>query len=235
MRRLHIHVSFLSLALAITIALLPATSRAESALAASFGTTGLGVEWITPLNDRLRARVMLTYIAINADLEEEDIDYEVEFDSANFGAVLEWRPFGTNFRLSGGLVGTSFGFDLQSDNAQQSYDIGNDTYSGNLQLEGDVEFADVAPYVSIGWSSDLDDYGVYLGIELGLLYVGNPSLSLDASGDIVSDDINNGRPIQVRNNAEFQADLELERQKLEDDLEGYALYPILTFSVGYRF
>ncbi|MGI9295891.1 MAG: hypothetical protein ACR2PS_18060 [Pseudomonadales bacterium] len=234
MRRPYVHVTCL-LSLVLTMALLPATSQAESALSASFGTTGLGVEWITPLNDKLRARVMLTYIGIDGDLEEEDIDYEIEFDSANFGAVLEWHPFGGSFRVSGGLVGTNFGFDLLSDSAQQSYDIGNDTYSGNLQLEGDVEFADVAPYFAVGWSSDLDDYGLYLGLEFGVLYVGSPRLSLDASGEIISEDINNGQPVNVGNNADFQADLELERQNLEDEVEDYSLYPILTFSVGYRF
>lgn len=234
MRRLHIRTTCL-LSLVATLALFPAMSRAESALAASFGTTGLGVEWITPLNDELRARVMLTYIGVDADLEEDDIDYEAEFDSANFGAVLEWHPFGGGFRVSGGLVGTNFGFDLLSDSAQQSYDIGNDTYSGNLQLQGDVEFADVAPYLAIGWSSDLDDHGLYMGLELGVLYVGSPRLSLDASGEIIGEDINNGQPISVGSVAEFQADLELERQQLEDDLEDFSFYPILTFSVGYRF
>lgn len=234
MRQLQLHVTCL-LSLVLTLALLPAMSRAESALSASFGTTGLGVEWITPFNDRLRARVMLTYIGVDADLEEEDIDYEIEFSSANFGAVLEWHPFAGSFRVSGGLVGTNFGFDLMSDNAQQSYDIGNDTYSGNLQLEGEVEFSNVAPYLAVGWSSDLDDYGLYLGVELGVLYVGSPNLSLEASGQVISEDINNGQPINAGNNADFQADLELERQNLEDELEDFSFYPILTFSVGYRF
>lgn len=232
MRQLQLHVL---LSLVFALALLPSVSRAESALAASFGTTGLGVEWITPLNDKLRARVMLTYIGIDADLEEDDIDYEAEFSSANFGAVLEWHPFAGGFRVSGGLVGTNFGFDLLSENGQQSYDIGNDTYSGDLQLEGDVEFSNVAPYLAVGWSSDLDDYGLYLGVELGVLYVGSPNLSLDASGEIISEDINDGRAINVGNNADFQADLERERQSLEDELEDYSIYPILTFSVGYRF
>lgn len=217
------------------LTLLPAAARAEQAVSGSLGTTGLGVEWITPLNDTLRARVILTYMAINIDLEEDDIDYEIEFSSANLGAVLEWHPFESGFRVSGGLVGTNFGFDLQSDSSQQSYSIGDKTYGGTLQLDGDVEFASVAPYLAVGWSSDLDDYGLYLGLELGVLYVGSPNLSLDASGQVTSDDFNGGRPVNAANSADFQADLERERENLEDALEDYSFYPILTLSVGYRF
>ncbi len=233
MRQLKPH--FICLFSLLYLAFLPATSRAEQAISGSLGTTGLGVEWITPLNDTLRARVMLTYMGIDIDLDEQDVDYTAEFSSANIGAALEWHPFQTGFRVSAGLVGTNFGFDLQSDGGQQSYNIGNATYSGTLQLDGEVEFANVAPYLAIGWSSELDDYGLYLGCELGVLYVGSPNLSLDASGQVVAADINNGRPINVANNADFQADLERERQELEDDLQDFSFYPILTFNVGYRF
>ncbi len=234
MRRLTYHVICL-FSLVPCLTLLPIAARAEQAVSGSLGTTGLGVEWITPLSDTLRARVMLTYMNIDLDLDVDDIDYTAEFSSANVGAVLEWHPFETGFRVAGGLVGTNFGFDLQSDSSQQSYDIGNDTYSGTLQLEGDVEFASVAPYLAVGWSSDLDDYGLYLGLELGVLYVGSPNLSLDASGAVRSDNFNAGRPVNVDNNADFQADLERERKDLEDELEDYSFYPILTLSVGYRF
>ena len=219
--------------LALCLALLPTLLRAEQAISGSLGSTGLGVEWITPLNDRLRARVMLTYIAIDVDLDEQDVDYTAEFSSANVGAALEWHPFQTGFRVSGGLVGTNFGFDLQSDGGQQSYAIGNTTYTGELQLDGEVDFANVAPYLAIGWSSELDDYGLYLGCEFGVLYVGSPNLSLDASGQV--NDSNTGRRINVANSADFQADLERERKNLQDDLEDFSFYPILTINVGYRF
>lgn len=231
MRRFTARLSCL-LPLVITVCLLPAAVRAEQAISGSLGTTGLGVEWIAPFNDTLRARVMLTYLGIDGDLEEEDIDYDIEFSSGSVGALLEWHPFASSFRLSGGLVGTNFGFDLQSQGAQ-SFDIGDNTYTGPLTLDGDVEFSDVAPYLAIGWSSDLEDPGLYLGLEFGVLYVGSPKLSLQASGEVTSD--LNGQPINVANNADFQADLELERQNLEDDLEDFSFYPVLTFSVGYRF
>ena len=232
MRRLTLSFTCL-FPLALCLALLPATTNAEQAISGSLGTTGLGIEWITPLSDRLRARVMLTYIAVDIDLDEQDVDYTAEFSSANVGAVLEWHPVGTGLRVAGGLVGTNFGFDLQSDGGQQSYNIGNATYSGTLQLDGEVEFANVAPYLAVGWSSELDDYGLYLACELGVLYVGSPNLSLDASGQI--DDSNTGQRLNVANSADFQADLERERANLEDDLQDFSFYPILIINIGYRF
>ena len=65
------------------------------------------------------------------------------------------------------------------------------------------------------------------------LYVGSPNLSLDASGQV--NDSNTGRRINVANSADFQADLERERKNLQDDLEDFSFYPILTINVGYRF
>lgn len=234
MHRLKTHIPVL-FSVAVGLISLPTLAQAEQAISGSLGSTGVGVEWITPFNDALRARVMLTYMAVQIDLDEDDIDYTADFSSANFGAVLEWHPFESGFRVSGGLVGTNFGFDLESESSQQSYNIGNDTYTGTLQLDGDVEFASVAPYLAVGWSSDLDDYGLYLGLELGVLYVGSPNLSLNASGEVISDDFNGGRPVNAANSADFQADLERERENLEDALQDYSFYPILTLSVGYRF
>ncbi|MDX1698908.1 MAG: hypothetical protein R3308_11500, partial [Thiohalobacterales bacterium] len=34
---------------------------------------------------------------------------------------------------------------------------------------------------------------------------------------------------------QFQDDLEQERQEIEDDLEDYSLWPVLAFSIGFRF
>jgi hypothetical protein len=59
---------------------------------------------------------------------------------------------------------------------------------------------------------------------LGAFYQGSPKVGLKATF------VN---PALVP--PTFAADLEAERQKTEDDLKNYKVYPVLAFGVSYRF
>lgn len=229
MRRHHNAPLILFLCAALSSA---GSAYAEQALNATIGTTGLGLEWSYPLSDKLRVRAILSSLSLDRDETEDDIDYTFEFESKNVGAVLDWHPFAGAFRLTAGLVRTDFGVDLESEAAQDDYEIGDSIYTGNLQLSGEVEFNSMAPYVGFGWASNLRNSGLYFSGELGVLVVGEPKLSFVASGTASKD---GGPIVDVGSNPEFQADLERERQELEDDLSDFDIWPILTFGVGYRF
>ena len=210
-------------------------TRADNALSASLGSTGIGLEWITRLNDGLNARFLLTSIGIDTDIEEDDIEYRAEWSSTNFGALLDWHPFPSGFRISGGLVSTNFGIDLKSESSQQQYSVGETTYTGSFDLRGELEYTHVAPYVSIGWSSDLKEKGAYFSGEFGAIVIGDPRLAVSASGTAVSPDVNGGNPIDVGSNPDFQSDLEIERQNLLDELSDFTVYPVVTLGFGFRY
>lgn len=207
--------------------------HADSALNATVGTTGLGLEWSRALHPKLRVRGVLSYVTFDQDETEDGIDYSIELDSANAGALIDWHPFSGGFRVSTGLIATSFGLDLESTSSQSEFDVGDTTYtSDNLKLNGEAEFNPVAPYFGFGWASSLSDSGMYFSGELGVLYIGDPKLTFTASGQVSE----GGGPVfDVSTSPQFQSDLEAERQQLEDDIEGFSLWPVLNIGIGYRF
>lgn len=225
-------VSLVALGLVVTV---PHT-RADSATALSLGTTGVGIELIYSLGHKLNARVVGQYGGFELDYEETDIEYDAEYESINFGAMLDWHPFGGSFRLTGGLVRTNFGVELDASTRNEQFELGDETYisQDGVNLFGEAEFNDVAPYLALGWSSNLDNDGLYFGGEIGLMYVGSARLSYGANGCVNVED-NAGDCVVVSAVPEFQDDLEQERQDIEDDLEDYSLWPILAISIGYRF
>lgn len=228
MRR-HVIATFTIITLAFFAS---APLHAEQALNATLGTTGIGLEWSYPLNDKLRARAILSALSLDQDETEDDIDYEFEFESNNIGAVLDWHPFAGAFRLTAGLVRTDFGVELDSEAAQDVYNIGGTDYTGSLKLTGEAEFSNMAPYLALGWASNLRRSGFYFSGEIGVLMVGEPKLSFSASG---SASTGGGPVFDVGSNPQFQADLEAERQELEDDLSDFDLWPVLNVGIGYRF
>ena len=221
----------LSALAALPLLLAAHTSSAEQAVNATLGSTGIGAEWTVPLNDKLYLRGIISTLSVESEETEDGIDYDVEVSGTNLGAILDWHPFSGGFRLSAGLVHTDMGLDLKS-GGQDSYDIGNTTYTGDIRLKGDADFATMAPYISFGWSSSLKNSGFYFSGELGVMMIGDPKISITASGLASTE---NGPVVDVSTNPDFQTDLERERQDLEEEYSDYNIWPVGVLGFGYRF
>jgi hypothetical protein len=76
--------------------------------------------------------------------------------------------------------------------------------------------------VGLGWASRGQGFG--FGFDLGVVYQGSPGVTLIPSG-----------PPSVINDPTFQADLERERQAVEDDISEYDLYPVVALTLSYTF
>jgi len=109
--------------------------------------------------------------------------------------------------------------------AGTTYDINGVSYSaaqvGNLR--GNVDFNSIAPYLGIGWGNPFGSGGNWsFSCDLGVVFQGSPNVSLAADGQFADDPA-------------FQANLEAERRDLEDELDSYKYYPVVSLGVTYRF
>lgn len=216
--------------------LLAAPAVADN-VAVTVGTGGLAADWTTPVSDSLQTRVHFSYLKLDTDQESDDIDYTIEFDNVLLGVLLDWHPFGGGFRLSGGLAASDFGVDMEAD-SQEEYEVGDNKYTGALQLDGNLDFNSVAPYLGFGWGASVKETGLSFSADIGVLLVGEPTLSLDASGTATKLDPVTGAPgltLDVSANAEFQQDLEKERVQAEEDLDSFSFYPVINLGVSYAY
>jgi hypothetical protein len=88
-------------------------------------------------------------------------------------------------------------------------------------LRSTTFFEDVAPYLGFGF--DFNVFGkVGLNLDLGVLWQGEPSVTLTADGTL-------------ENDQDFRDELETERLELEAEFEDYKAYPVLSLGFSVNF
>ena len=90
-------------------------------------------------------------------------------------------------------------------------------------LKGTAELGSSAPYLGLGWAWGLADGGLAFSLDLGVLFQDSPDIELSSTGGTLSDE------------DALQDALADEEAQLEDDLDQYDLYPVVSLGVLYRF
>ena len=187
------------------------------------GTLGLGLEatWRP-----------LPWFDIRAGANAFDYDDEGSQAGINYNATLQLESYHatTNFRfplspfrITAGAY--SNGNELQMVSADSpSFEIGGVPYDQAQvgTLRSTTFFEDVAPYLGFGF--DFNVFGkVGLNLDLGVLWQGEPSVTLTADGGL------------LENDPTFLAALETERLELEAEFEDYKAYPVLSLGFSVNF
>ena len=88
-------------------------------------------------------------------------------------------------------------------------------------LRSVASFESIAPYVGAGFDFDVMDR-LGLSLDFGVLWQGDPSISLTADGLLGA-------------NPAFLADLEDERLELENEVEDLKAYPVISIGFNFNF
>ena len=91
-------------------------------------TLGFGGEVGVRLNPFLALRGGGNYFAFNFEKKFNKTDYDVDFELASAGALLDVHPLGTGFRISGGFRWNGNNMDLKA-TPNGSITIGDTTFS----------------------------------------------------------------------------------------------------------
>ncbi|RYF23044.1 MAG: hypothetical protein EOO77_02915 [Oxalobacteraceae bacterium] len=201
----------------------PVDERLGLDVGLTVGTLGIGPELGFRVSDHIGVRGNATFLGINGNYDSDDIRYDGKIKLKSFGAMLDIYPMGGHFRISGGArVNKS---DVRLDAVPtQNVEVGDDVYTPTQigTLRGRAEVKKFAPALTLGWSGS-NRKGFMFGFDAGVLFQGSIKVrEFTASGGLSADPT-------------FRADLEEERQSLQDDVNDYKIYPIVQLSVGYRF
>jgi len=199
------------------------TDSGRFAVSGKTGTLGLGGEFTTAVTPKINARIGINTLDLDLEDELDDIEYDIGLDFSSFSALLDWHIFDSPFRISGGVLSMNHNLDLYA-SATGEQEIGGFTYDWSEigTLSGSVEIDNVAPYVGIGWGNPLTgDQSLGFTCDFGVAFAGSPDVALSATG-MASDPV-------------FQANLERERRDIEDELEDFKFYPVISISFFYRF
>jgi hypothetical protein len=187
------------------------------------GTLGIGPEATYRMSETVGLRANGTFFNFDRDVDSSDVTYNGKLKLQSFGAMVDVHPFGGSFRISGGARIGNNKVRLRA-TPTQNVEVGDETYTPAQigTLSGDVEANDFAPTLTLGWAGGLTP-GVKLGIEAGAMFQGSPKVrNLRASGSFAS-------------NPALLASLAEEQREIEDDIDGFKVYPVLQIALGYRF
>ncbi|HET9678933.1 MAG TPA: hypothetical protein VFP95_00025, partial [Gammaproteobacteria bacterium] len=84
--------------------LLPTLAVAETGITAKASTLGLGVELNQSFNEYVGVRLGLNNYSYAYDTTEDGIEYNFDLELNSVMLLLDYHPFGGNFRLSAGIV-----------------------------------------------------------------------------------------------------------------------------------
>ena len=195
------------------------TDSGRFAVSGKTSTLGLGGEFTTAVTSNINARIGINALDLDFERELDDIEYDIGLDFSSFSALLDWHIFDSPFRISGGVLSMNHKLDLSASGTGVQ-EIGGITYDWSEigTLSGSVEIDNVAPYVGIGWGNPLTgDKRWGFTCDFGVAFAGSPDVALSATGPVAS------------------ADLERERRDIEDELEDFKFYPVISISFFYRF
>ncbi|WP_156678992.1 hypothetical protein [Sphingomonas profundi] len=183
------------------------------------GTLGVGPEIGYRVSDHFGARANATFLKVSHGFDSNDLDYRGKVKLKSGGIMLDAFPFGGGFRISAGarLNGNDGRVRAM---AQNAVTVGRTTYTPAQigTITGTAETKNFAPALTLGWAGH-NAQGFIFGVEAGALFQGKVRLNrFTNSTGLIS-----------------AADLERERQDLQDDIDDYKVYPILQLTIGYRF
>jgi hypothetical protein len=210
-------VGFLLLLLAV-----PQGVRGQTlGVGARAGFLGFGGEAALELNRSVVLRGGYGVFPIDFDGEYSEVSYTVTPPSSIGNLGVDLYPGGRGFRIMAGLMSRSGNVEILSGDLSEGspVQIGDEEYNQPGTISGVLKSKDTAPFVGIGFGRHTAP-GLGLFLDFGVAFVGDPEVSLDASGPL-------------RDVPGFLENLRKEEREIEEVGGGLLRYwPV--FSVGIR-
>jgi hypothetical protein len=209
----------------------PVKKSSGWAITPEVSTLGIGASVTKSITPNFNARVGINAFGVDADITETDVTYKGDVNLSNISTVIDYYPFqNSGFRLTGGLVFQDNNVKGTGTPTNNTITIGDDTYTSNdLQsVDAKASFTNsVAPYLGIGWGNPVKPGRRWaFSFNLGVMFTGSSEVDITpnfapGANQAVKDEIN--------------ASIQKEINQLEDDLDGFNIYPVLSLGVSYQF
>lgn len=187
------------------------------------GTGGWGLGLNRPVTPAWGLRAELAQATVSETYTQDEIRYRGDIKLRGNGLFADYRPFDGSFRLVLGAAIGRTGGELFAVPSNGTITLDGQTFNaGDTSLKASIQYPATMPYLGLGWGHGrLHAAGWTFGLDLGVA-VGKPKVRLTASGDLLA------QP--------GAADaLAAEERKVQDDLDGIRVLPVLKFSAGYQF
>jgi hypothetical protein len=205
--------------LTVLLLCIPVALHGQSfAIKANAGTMGIGVEAAVQLHEKVNVRAGGNFFSFSHLYETDDgdeFDVDAELNLSMFSALIDWHPFASGLRLTGGLVynNNTMGAGLLP---KQEYTVGGDVYGPDElgALDAEFTFNSIAPYLALGFGNPFSGSRFGMNMDIGWIFQGSPDVTMKAEG-------------LLKPSAE-------QAPQLQENMSWWTGYPVLTLSFYYR-
>jgi hypothetical protein len=215
-------------------------SASRIGIGVKFSDLGVGVEAATPLFRRINVRGGFNFFRYSRAITNDGIVYDGQLHLQSGEAHLDWFPFG-GFHVSPGLL-------FYNGNAitgaaavpgGQIFTLGGTAYMSDpatpVTGTGNLNFIKVAPSLMVGVGNLIPRNGRHYSFlfEVGAAYQGSARVALNLTGNVCDTTGTICGPIAT--NSSVQANILAQQQKIQNDVNPFRFFPIVSGGVGFNF
>lgn len=200
-----------------------ALAQNKYAVSIDAGTTGIGLDGVVRLHERVNARVGFHTISYSSTATVDDLDVGLDavssFEVSNISAMVDYFPFKRFVKLSAGLYYVlNFNFD-GTITPNEDYEMDGRMFSPDRlgYLNANLNYSNgISPYLGIGFGNAVGKgWPVKFNMNIGMIYTGAPNLNMEGEGMIAP----------TADNAE----------SFQTGLNEFKWYPVLNVGISYAF
>lgn len=215
-------------------------SSAKAAIGVKFSTLGAGIEVATPVTHRSNVRFGFNAFGYSRGLDKDNVHYNAELAYRSIEAHYDFFPFAGGFHVSPGFLAylTS---PIKADATvpgDQSFTLGGTSFVSDpanpVRGTGKIDFHRAGPSFTVGWGNLLPRGAKRFTVpfEVGIVYQGAPKATLGLTGNVCDPGLTNCRSVT---DPMVQSHVQTEQTKINNDINFFQAYPIISIGFGFKF
>ena len=151
---------------------------------------------------------------------DNGVSYAASFKSSRGGLFADWFPFSGGFRFVGGLTANDMKFDVSALGTGTATINGIPVNMAGHYFNMKLKYPTATPYLGLGYGHQMSTKGLGFYFDVGVSY---GSFTADVTTDLVG----------VAGIT--QADVDAQKQQMNDSLGGYKYLPSFSLGLVYRY
>jgi hypothetical protein len=217
----------------------PRTSS-KIGIGVKISSLGAGIEVATPLAGKLNVRGGFNMFRYDRPITNSGIHYDGQLRFQSAEAHLDWFPF-WGFHISPGLLFYN-GNQVSATAAVpggQTFSLGGTTYESDpttpVSGTGKLDFVKVSPTIMLGVGNLIPRNGRHYSFlfEVGGAYQGSARVALNLAGNVC--DTGGLTCRAISSDPTVQANVQAQQVKIQNDVNPYRFFPVISLGVGFNF
>jgi hypothetical protein len=211
----------------------------------SISSLGFGAQVAKPLPHRSDVRGGFNFYRYSNDLTDDGIHYAAEVKLQSVNIQFDKYLVGGLFVSGGALVWNGNKADANTFvPGGNFFRLGDRSYYSDpaapVHGQSDLTFRTMAPMVTLGFGNLTSKGRIAYSVEAGVAFHGTPAATMSLAGSACDFIILGSRGIDLMckdaaTDPIIQSNVAAQQQQINDDISNFKYYPILQFSIGYKF